>query len=62
MAFAYIIRSKFYVELGEKDKALADLSSAIKETPNDVDVYEKRTNLYYYMKKKEDEKSFEDNI
>lgn len=49
MAFAYTVRSEVYVGLGEKDKALADLSSAIKETPDDADVYEKRANLYYYM-------------
>ena len=51
MAFAYTVRSEVYVGLGEKDKALADLSSAIKETPDDADVYEKRANLYYYMDK-----------
>lgn len=51
MAFAYTVRSEVYVGLGEKDKALADLSSAIKETPDDADVYEKRANLYYYMEK-----------
>lgn len=51
MAFAYTVRSEVYVGLGEKDKALADLSSAIKETPDNADVYEKRANLYYYMDK-----------
>lgn len=45
------MRSEVYVGLGEKDKALADLSSAIKEAPDDADVYEKRAILYYYMDK-----------
>lgn len=50
-AFAYIIRAEVYVRLDENEKALADLSSAIKEIPDDADVYEKRANLYYYMDK-----------
>ena len=50
-AFAYIIRAEVYVGLGENKKALADFTSAIKETPDDIDVYEKRANLYYYMDK-----------
>lgn len=50
-AFAYIVRAAVYVELGENEKALADFTSAIKETPDDVNVYEKRANLYYYMEK-----------
>lgn len=50
-AFAYIVRSEVYVGLEEKDKALADLTSAIKETPDNADVYEKRADLYYYMGK-----------
>lgn len=50
-AFAYIVRAEVYVRLNETEKALADFSSAIKETPDDADVYEKRANLYYYMEK-----------
>lgn len=37
--------------LGENEKALVDFTSAIKETPDAADVYEKRANLYYYMDK-----------
>lgn len=48
-ALAYIVRAEVYVRLDEKEKALADFSSAIKETPDDADVYEKRANLYYHM-------------
>lgn len=50
-AFAYIIRAEVYQGLDETDKALADLTAAVKETPNDADVYEKRADLYYYMDK-----------
>ena len=50
-AFAHIVRAEVYVGLGENEKALADFSIAIKETPDDADVYEKRANLYYYMEK-----------
>lgn len=50
-AFAYIVRAEVYIGLDEKDKALADFTSAVKETPDDADVYEKRANLYYYMDK-----------
>ena len=50
-AFAYIVRAEVYVGLGENEKALADFTSAIKETPDDTNVYEKRANLYYYMEK-----------
>ena len=50
-AFAYIVRAEVYVGLGENEKALADFTSAIKETPDDADVYEKRANLYYYIDK-----------
>ena len=50
-AFAYIVRAEVYVGLGENEKALADFTSAIKETPDDANVYEKRANLYYYMEK-----------
>lgn len=52
-AFAYIVRAEVYVGLGEDEKALADFTSAIKETPDDAKVYEKRANLYYYMDKYE---------
>lgn len=52
-AFAYIVRAEVYVGLGEDEKALADFTSAIKETPDDAEVYEKRANLYYYMDKYE---------
>lgn len=52
-AFAYIVRAEVYVGLGENEKALADFTSAIKETPDDAEVYEKRANLYYYMDKYE---------
>ena len=52
-SFAYIVRAEVYVGLGENEKALADFTSAIKETPDDAEVYEKRANLYYYMDKYE---------
>lgn len=48
-AFAYIVRAEVYAGLEENEKALADFTSAIKETPDDADIYEKRANLYYYM-------------
>lgn len=48
-AFAYIVRAEVYVGLGENEKALADFTSAVKETPDDANVYEKRADLYYYM-------------
>lgn len=50
-AFAYIVRAEVYVGLGEAEKGLADLTSAVNETPDDPDVYERRANLYYYMDK-----------
>lgn len=50
-AFAYIVRGEVYVGLGENEKALADFTSAIKETPDDANVYEKRADLYYYMER-----------
>ena len=50
-AFAYIVRAEVYVGLGENEKALADFTSAVKETPDDANVYEKRADLYYYMEK-----------
>lgn len=50
-ALAYIVRAEVYVRLDEKEKALADFSSAIKETPDNADVYEKRAELYYNMEK-----------
>lgn len=50
-AFAYIVRAEVYIGLNEKEKALADFAAAIKETPDDADVYEKRANLYYYLDK-----------
>ncbi len=50
-AFAYIVRSEVYTNLDEYEKALADLTSAVMENPDDIGVYEKRANLYYYMGK-----------
>lgn len=50
-AFAYIVRAEVYVGLGEAEKGLADLTSAVNETPDDPDVYERRADLYYYMDK-----------
>lgn len=50
-AFAYIVRAEVYVGLGENEKAFADFTSAVKETPDDANVYEKRADLYYYMEK-----------
>ena len=50
-AFAYIVRSEVYTNLNENEKALADLTSAVLEIPDDVSVYEKRADLYYYMGK-----------
>ncbi|MCL1625847.1 tetratricopeptide repeat protein [Bacteroides caecicola] len=50
-AFSYIVRAEVYVGLGENEKALADFTSAVKETPDDANVYEKRADLYYYMEK-----------
>ena len=46
-AFAYIVRAEVYIGLNEKEKALADFAAAIKETPDDADVYEKRANLFW---------------
>lgn len=47
-AFAYLVRSEVYMGLGEEQKSIADLSCAIKETPDDAELYERRANLYYY--------------
>lgn len=49
--FAYVVRAKVYVGLGENEKALADFTSAIKKTPDDAYIYEQRAYLYYQMKK-----------
>lgn len=50
-AFAYEVRAEAHVALGENEKALADLTSAAGETPDDVEVYGKRADLYCYMGK-----------
>lgn len=50
-AFAFIVRAEIYIGLGEVEKGLADFTSAVKETPDDPDVYERRADLYYYMNK-----------
>lgn len=51
-AFAYNVRADvYYYGLDENEKALADLTTVIKETPEDIDGYERRANLYYYMDK-----------
>lgn len=47
-AIAYLVRSEVYEGLGEEQKALADLSCAIKETPDVAELYERRADLYYY--------------
>lgn len=50
-ALAYAVRSDSYIGLGEEEKALTDLTSAIKETPDNPVLYENRADLYYYMEK-----------
>ena len=48
-AFAYMVRAETYAALEDNGKALADLTSAVRETPDDADIYERRADLYYYM-------------
>lgn len=50
-SFVYTVRAGIYIKLEEPEKALADLKSAITETPKDADVYEKRADIYYDMGK-----------
>ena len=50
-AFAYVVRADAHVALGENEKALDDLTSAAVETPDDVEIYGKRADLYCYMGK-----------
>ena len=50
-AFAYMVRAATHIALEENEKALSDMASAAKETPEDIDVYGRRADLYYYMEK-----------
>ena len=49
--FAYVVRAEVHVALGENEKALDDLTSAAWETPDDIEIYGKRADLYCYMGK-----------
>jgi clan AA aspartic protease (TIGR02281 family) len=51
LAFAYSIRSEVYAQLEDIDKAIEDISTAIKYESNNEDWYEKRGQLYYEANK-----------
>lgn len=46
-AFAYTLRADINIGLGEKDRAIMDYTEALKYTPEDEDLYEKRAQIYY---------------
>lgn len=48
-SLAYAIRAAIYIKLEEPEKALAELKSAIKEAPDDADMYRVRANIYHNM-------------
>lgn len=50
-AFAYSLRADINVGLGEKDLAIMDYTEALKYTPEDEDLYEKRAQVYYELQK-----------
>ena len=52
-AFAYYARAEIYMQLGEVNNAFSDMAVAIKETPEDVNLYEKRAEWYYYQEEYE---------
>ncbi len=49
LAFAYALRAKVNLELGNEEEALSDWALATKANPEDVDVYSDRAE-YYYLK------------
>lgn len=51
MSFAYGMRAKVALNLGDTISALKDYGSAIKFTPDDEDLYEKRAQVYYELQK-----------
>ena len=50
-AFAYSLRADINIGLGEKDLAIMDYTEALKYTPEDEDLYEKRAQIYYELQK-----------
>ena len=51
MSFAHSLRANVYLNLGDTISAIKDYGSAIKFTPNDEDLYEKRAQIYYELRK-----------
>lgn len=49
MSFAYYTKAYIYENIDEKEKAIDAYTRSIKYTPDDVDLYNKRGNLYYLM-------------
>lgn len=47
---AYITRSEVYAGIGEKEKAIDDLTDALKEVPDNADIYEQRAELFLQKK------------
>lgn len=51
MSSAYGTRTNIYLALEDTTKALADIEQAMQITPEDVDLYEKRGQIYYEQNK-----------
>ena len=51
MSFAHSLRANVYLNLGDTISAIKDYGSAIKFTPDNEDLYEKRAQIYYELKK-----------
>lgn len=51
LAVVYSTRADVYLNLEDTVSAIADLTSAIKNTPNDADIYEKRAQINYEQEK-----------
>ena len=51
MSFAYGLRANVYLNLGDTISALNDYGSAIKYTPDDEELYEKRAQVYFELRK-----------
>lgn len=51
MSFAHSSRANVYLNLGDTISAIKDYGSAIKFTPDNEDLYEKRAQIYYELKK-----------
>ena len=51
MSFAHSLRANVYLNLGDTISALNDYGSAIKYTPDDEELYEKRAQVYFELRK-----------